>query len=117
MWGGYEPYDFVYSIGLVEHFESDARKEVIKGHFDLVKNGGYVLISFPTPTLKYCFWRRVMEIFHVWQFWDERPFFYEEIADCLSEFGEVKEVILNRKLFLTQTLVFVKAGRKAGDNV
>lgn len=102
-------YDFVFSIGLIEHFNDDDRRNVIDNHFKFCKEEGYVLISFPTPTLKYRFWRKVMELLGMWQFWDERPMFYEDIKSEFEKNGEVKEVVINKKLFLTQTIVLVKA--------
>jgi len=38
-------FDFVYSVGVIEHFE-DPRK-IVKCHIDLVRRGGTVLISVP----------------------------------------------------------------------
>lgn len=108
-------YDFVYSVGLIEHFSNQERQQVIDNHFALCKEDGYVLISFPTPTRKYLFWRAVMERLGLWQFWDEKPIFYESIRNEFEKNGEVVEVKLNKKLFLTQTLVLVQ--KKVGANV
>lgn len=101
-------YDFVYSVGLIEHFKKSERSMVIKNHFRYCKDNGYILISFPTPTRKYRFWRKCMELVGVWQFWDECPLKYDEIRQDIEGFGDVLAVELNKKLFLTQMLVFVK---------
>lgn len=100
--------DIVYSIGLVEHFMPEIRSRVIENHFKLCKEGGIVIISFPTPTLQYRIIRKLMEWLSVWQFWDEMPFWYDEIKRELSSFGEILEYRLNSRLPLTQTLVVVK---------
>ncbi len=101
-------YDFVYSIGLIEHFDPAERSMVIKNHFQYCKNKGYVLISFPTPTRKYRFWRKVMEILGLWQFWDETPLYYKDVKQDIEKYGNILKVELNKKLFLTQMLIFAK---------
>lgn len=103
-----DKYDFVYSVGLIEHFIVEERTQVIKNHFQFCKKGGYVLITFPTPTLKYRFCRKIMELIGVWQFWDETPLKFEDIQSVLKEHGQVISVELNRKLFLSQLIVLVK---------
>lgn len=100
-------YDFVYSVGLIEHFTTEQRKQVLGAHFALAKMGGAVFITFPTPTLKYRFWRRVMEILGVWQFYDETPLVLSDVKDVLEKYGTIVSSEINRKLFLTQMLVLV----------
>lgn len=100
-------YDFVFSIGLIEHFQLRDRKRVIENHFKYCKPGGFVMISFPTPTRKYLFWRRVMELLGAWIFWDETPLVYDEIKDELTQNGRVIKVELNKKLYLTQMIVLI----------
>lgn len=108
-------YDFVYSIGLIEHFFPKLREKVIKNHFSLCKQNGYVLISFPTPTLKYRFWRKLMELLHVWYFWDEIPLTIEDIRENLEGYGEIVRLELNRKLFLTQLVVLIKKDNRCDE--
>lgn len=103
-----EQYDFVYSIGLIEHFSPKERSIVIKNHFKYCKENGHVLISFPTPTRKYRFWRKCMELARMWQFWDEVPLRYEDVKQDMEHYGDVLAVKLNRKLFLTQMLILIK---------
>ena len=100
-----EKYDFVFSIGLIEHFSEDDRSRVIKAHYDSCKPGGIVLISFPTPTRKYRFFRRVMEILHVWQFHDETPLVEQDVKPYVQKYAEVIESKLNKKLPLTQRVI------------
>lgn len=83
---------------------------MIRRHFEYCKGGSIVLIAFPTPTKKYIFVRKLMEFFGIWQFYDEKPIRYEEVADCFKAYGEVLEHYTNRKLFLTQEVVITRKG-------
>lgn len=105
-------YDFVYSVGLIEHFPKDIQEIVVKNHFAFCKNGGYVMLTFPTPTTRYRVCRKLMELIGVWQFGDEVPLFTEEIEDLLCEQGEIIHSEINRKLFLTQSVVLVRKVEK-----
>lgn len=110
-------YDLVYSIGLIEHFKPKEREQVIRAHFSLCREGGGVLISFPTPTLKYRFWRKVLEVMNLWQFYDEMPLLYEDVENILTECGKVVKVEINRKLFLTQMVVlFINKGKNENES-
>lgn len=100
-----DQYDFVYSIGLIEHFSREDIGRLIQRHFDACKEGGCVLISYPTPTKKYKFWRKLMELTHVWQFWDERPLTYADIKDFITPLGKVCEITINKKLLLSQQVL------------
>lgn len=104
-------YDFVYSIGLIEHFTPEERETVIENHFRFCREGGYVLLSFPTPTRKYLFWRQVMEGLHVWRFWDETPLVYGDVERSLEKHGTIIKKGLNNKLFLTQMLLLIRKTR------
>lgn len=101
-------YDFVYSVGLVEHFGGEERKRVIENHFKLCKRGGYVLITAPTPTWKYNFVRKCMEMVHIWRFFDERPVELRILRGEMEDYGEVLEAGINWKLPLTQAVVLAK---------
>lgn len=102
-----EKYDFVYSVGLIEHFAPEQREKVLEAHFTLAKMNGAVFITFPTPTLKYRFWRRVMEILGVWQFYDETPLALSDVRNVLEKYGTIVSSEINRKIFLTQMLVLI----------
>src|SRR5688572_17935255 len=45
--------DMAFSVGLIEHFSPVDTRKAILTHFDAVRPGGMVLISFPTPTWLY----------------------------------------------------------------
>lgn len=108
-------YDFVYSIGLIEHFSPEQREKVIENHFSLCKQNGHVLISFPTPTLKYRFWRKFMELIHVWYFWDEVPLTIDDIRENLERHGKIVRLELNKKLFLTQLVILIKKDNECNE--
>lgn len=101
-------YDFVYSVGLIEHFTGSDVVKIIERHFEMCKPGGYVLITFPTPTIQYKLTRKLMEFCGVWKFWDEKPIIYKDIVDAFNRFGIVEEEFINRKIPLTQQVVLIK---------
>lgn len=103
-------YDFVYSVGLIEHFREEDVRTMIRRHFEYCKNGGVVFITFPTPTRRYIFVRKCMEFLGVWQFHDEKPIRYDEIICCFESYGVVLEHFINNKLPLTQEVVVVRKG-------
>jgi len=101
-------YDFVYSIGLIEHFSEEDRTKVIKAHFSFCKPGGIVLISFPTPTLKYRVCRKFMELIGAWQFWDETPLAPNMVLPYIEEEGTILNSYLNKKLPLSQHIIVAR---------
>lgn len=94
--------DMSYSLGLIEHFDPAGTKKAIIAHFDCVENGGYVMVSFPTPTKQYKIIRKCMELLGKWQFWDERPLLGSEVEDAVGKYGKLICKRLMRKMPLTQ---------------
>ena len=106
-------YDFVYSIGLIEHFRGDDVKTIIARHFKYCAKGGMVLITFPTPTRKYIFIRKCMELVGIWQFYDEKPVRYEAVKGTFEKCGNVRSHFINKRLPLSQMVVIAKnTGRR-----
>lgn len=101
-------YDFVYSVGLVEHFRGEDIKKIIAAHYKYCKYGGIVLITFPTPSTKYIIVRKFMELTGVWQFYDECPIKYENVESIFKKYGTVERYFVNKKLPLTQMVVISK---------
>ncbi len=101
-------YDLCFSVGLIEHFNPQGTKEIIKKHFDLVTEGGLVLISFPTPTLQYRLTRKLMEKAGVWGFPDERPLEMLEVEDDCLSYGRKLDSFIFRMLPLTQGFVLAQ---------
>jgi glycosyltransferase involved in cell wall biosynthesis len=98
------PSDAVFSIGLIEHFEPAGTRKVIRTHFDLVRSGGVVLVSYPTPTVLYRGTRRVLELLGLWSFPDERPLRFAEIADAVGDRGDLLSRRMMWPLLLTQEM-------------
>jgi len=100
--------DLVFSVGLVEHFTPAETRTAILAHFDVLRPGGTLIITFPTPTLLYRVTRRLIEMCGMWKFPDERPLLPGEVLAPIRERGE----ILCRKTLwpqiLTQHLVVAR---------
>ena len=95
-------FDFVFSIGLIEHFDEQGTRRALENHFRLCRNGGFVLVSFPTPTVLYRMIRMVAELSGTWQFPDERPLCFEEVLDVASKHGILKHRSILWGIGLTQ---------------
>jgi hypothetical protein len=100
--------DFVYSVGLIEHFSVEDTAKCIKYHFDIVNNEGIVLITFPTPTLLYKIIKRIFIITGVWVFYDERPLLKEEVFDEIKKYGVILDYKTNWWVGLTQIIIVAK---------
>ena len=106
-------FDLVFSVGLIEHFNTKETKEICQKHFSIANEGGLILITYPTPTWLYRFTRGLLERFGMWKFHDERPLRFSEVNSICSNFGELKARRLNWAIFLTQEiLVYEKFRRK-----
>lgn len=104
--------DLVFSVGLVEHFTPPDTRKAILAHFDVLRPGGTLIITFPTPTLLYRVTRKLIEICGMWKFPDERPLLPDEVLTSIRERGE----ILYRKTLWPQILTqhLVVARKSAG---
>jgi putative flippase GtrA/SAM-dependent methyltransferase len=100
--------DVVFSVGLIEHFDTSGTREVIRKHFTLLRPGGYAIISFPTPTWLYRVARAITESVGLWKFPDERPLRRDEVLNCVSESGEVLFEKTLWQLVFTQHMVVVR---------
>jgi SAM-dependent methyltransferase len=100
--------DFVYSVGLIEHFSVEDTAKCIKYHFDMVNNDGIVLITFPTPTFLYKIMKRIAIIAGVWVFYDERPLLKEEVISEIKKYGVVLDYKTNWWIGLTQVIIVAK---------
>ena len=83
------PHDVVLSLGLIEHFDRADTYRMILRHFELVKPGGCVLITFPTPTRLYRASRWIAEAFGRWAFPDERPLEMREVIEVFEHQGSI----------------------------
>lgn len=103
--------DLVFSVGLVEHFNPADTRKAILAHFDLLREGGTAIITFPTPTLLYRATRRLIEMLGMWKFPDERPLLPREVISAVQERATLVHQRTLWPLMLTQHLV---VARKAG---
>lgn len=101
-------FDIVFSVGLVEHFNKLDTATVIKNHFKLVRPGGCVIISFPTPTWLYKIARVVAELSNKWIFFDERPLPIEEVVATVSKYGEISSKSILWPIVFTQCMLVIK---------
>ncbi|MCX5882550.1 MAG: class I SAM-dependent methyltransferase [Deltaproteobacteria bacterium] len=104
--------DLVFSVGLIEHFDTAGTRAAIDTHFRLARPGGLVLIGFPTPTWLYRATRRLFEFLKLWQFPDERALSFGEVFETISQHGVVQAKILIWPIFLTQGLLLCKKYEK-----
>lgn len=100
--------DLVFSVGLVEHFNPDMTQAAIRAHFRILRPGGIAMITFPTPTPLYRVTRRLLEIFGMWQFPDERPLEFKEVLSTVREGADVVAIRTLWPLILTQGLVVAR---------
>lgn len=106
-----EKSDIVLSIGLIEHFMPENTARMIRRHFELAKDGGIVILFFPTPTFLYRTTRSLAELLRVWIFHDERPLDAAEVEAAIAPHGTIlhKEIIWNN--FLTQQIIIARKNR------
>ncbi len=106
--------DIVFSVGLIEHFDAGGTARAIRAHFDSAREGGLVVISFPTPTWLYSATRWMAERLGLWIFHDERPLPFAEVEAEMARHGEFVARDLVWPIFLTQgMLAFRKHSRPA----
>ena len=96
--------DVVFSVGLIEHFDPQETHQAVRAHFDLVRPGGLVIITFPTPTILYRTARASLEALGLWKFPDERPLEGEEVRAAVAPYGEILHDRILWPLILTQQL-------------
>lgn len=100
--------DLCLSIGLIEHFDPEGTAAAIRAHFDAVRPGGIVIISFPTPTWLYRATRGAIELAGRWRFTDERPLDFAEVLEQTAHHGAVLETFVNWPVILTQGVVVAR---------
>lgn len=105
---GFSLADAALSIGLIEHFDHAGTAQAVKAHFDAVKPGGIVLLTFPTPTFLYRAVRGAAELLSIWKFPDERPLGFLEVCEAAAPYGELLHQEINWPIFLTQGLALFR---------
>lgn len=107
-YSGDKQYDVVFSVGLIEHFDPEGTRKCVDNHFSRCKTGGWVLITFPTPTLLYKIIRGSAEILKMWKFHDERPLQFIEVERYVSQWGSINHKSINWAIGLTQGYLLVR---------
>jgi hypothetical protein len=98
----------VYSVGLIEHFDPPETRKAVLAHFQPLKRGSIVIVTFPTPTLLYRIARRLIEWAGMWQFPDERPLKPAEVLASIAECGDVLFQKTLWPLILTQHMIVAR---------
>lgn len=92
----------MFSVGLVEHFDPIETDAVARRHFELVKPGGMVVMTAPTPTFLYRMVRGAAELTGQWAFPDERPIGRKELLQLGQGRGALLRAEILWPLILTQ---------------
>jgi len=100
--------DVCFSVGLIEHFDATGTAEVIRCHFRAVRDGGLVILFFPTPTWLYRAIRGAAEALGIWAFPDERPLAMAEVVHEAELHGRVIFTDVNWSIGLTQGIVVTR---------
>jgi glycosyltransferase involved in cell wall biosynthesis/SAM-dependent methyltransferase len=103
-----EQCDAVFSVGLIEHFGPADTREAALAHYRLLRPGGILIISFPTPTLLYRAARGLFELLGVWKFPDERALSRGEVRATIEEEGTVLFEKTLWPLILTQHMIVAR---------
>jgi SAM-dependent methyltransferase len=110
-----DPADICFSVGIIEHFTEDELRQVIEAHFDLVRDGGLVVISFPTPTWLYRAARKMAEAIGKWPFPDETPLKTEAVEQQMGKHGVILRRDLVWPIIFTQCIVAATKTRVGAD--
>ncbi|MBU1194136.1 MAG: class I SAM-dependent methyltransferase [Proteobacteria bacterium] len=100
--------DLVLSVGLIEHFDQKGTQKAIQAHFEILKPGGYAVITFPTPTFLYRISRFISQKLGLWIFHDERPLMITEVLETAQNYGRLLEYKIIWPIFFTQGLAVFK---------
>ena len=77
-------------------------------HFDALRPGGTLILTFPTPTPLYRATRRLIEMLGMWKFHDERPLGAAEVSEAIRERGDIVYQKTLWPLILTQHLIVAR---------
>jgi len=100
--------DVVFSVGLIEHFDPNGTRAAVLAHFDVLRPGEILILTFPTPTLLYRVTRWLIEMAGMWKFHDERPLVPAEVISSILQRGEVLFQKTLWPLILTQHLIVAR---------
>jgi SAM-dependent methyltransferase len=94
-----ESFDFVFSVGLIEHFEDPT--EILAEQHRVLRKGGFLLVQVPQKYSAYTLLKKVMIRLGKWPYggW-ETEFSDKEIAALVSEAGLEPEYVYGYGSFL-----------------
>lgn len=102
--------DITFSVGLIEHFDIAGTAKLIDSHFQATRDGGMVVISFPTATWLYRTIRQLAEWSGMWIFFDERPLPESEVLAAAQGRGRLIYNRINWAIGLTQRVMVFRKG-------
>ncbi len=76
--------DIALSVGLIEHFSGTDLARAVASHVAPLRDGGLVILGFPTPTWLYRLVRGAAEQLGRWPFPDETPLAGDAVAHLLG---------------------------------
>ena len=98
----------VGEAGLIEHFDRDGTRTLVRRHFEAARRGAIVLMTFPTPTFTYRVSRKISEALRQWHFPDERPLAIAEVIEGFSGIGELLYCAIGRWTPFTQAVIVAR---------
>jgi SAM-dependent methyltransferase len=95
-------FDFSVSFGVAEHFKNEARLEVIRKHFLVLKEGGITIVGVPNRlSWPYRFWKWNLEKQCRWPYGFENPFSIGELRSLAKKAGFMNVVIVGSGFYDT----------------
>lgn len=93
-------FDISVSFGLAEHFNGEKRFEIFKKHYDLVKEGGLIILSVPnSKSFPYRIYKFLAQLVRAWKYGIEIPYSEKELEE-ISKRLELKNYKIYRSSFL-----------------
>jgi len=103
-----EKYDLVHSQGLIEHFQGNDLKRILKVHSNLVKKNGLIIIFYPTKTFMYLVAKKFMELVGKWIFSDEVPLKKEQVINLMGKSVKLIDSVKVLPYWLTEEGVLLR---------
>ncbi|MFH1257793.1 MAG: methyltransferase domain-containing protein [Candidatus Micrarchaeota archaeon] len=98
-------FDFVYSLGLIEHFSREVALQIVKEHARAAKEGGIVMIVVPA---KYSLIHMARVVAgNKWPFGYEEAFGKQELLEVMRKAG-LKHIRIER----LKTIIYLATGMK-----
>jgi 2-polyprenyl-3-methyl-5-hydroxy-6-metoxy-1,4-benzoquinol methylase len=110
-------FDISMSFGTAEHFTGNRRKEIIKIHFDVLKENGVTFIQTPNKhNLPYITHKFLSERFNRWLFGEEYPFSGYELKKLSKNYCK-KQYVIGGYLFQGSFMLFRRVRNKLNNKL